>query len=156
MRDFSWGTISSSQQAQESLAGETQQDLPWGHCSPQPVSLGAAKGAVGSQPDSDFWRAPAATRMCRKRICKGDQAGAGQCLASPLLDVCWGWGENGSSYAAAQWPQSGSSRGTGRAGWDGSTSSDIWELGLSPCLLSQQLCPAPGPSQASLQGEKRH
>lgn len=31
--------------------------------------------------------------------------GAGQCLASPLLDVCWGWRENASSNAAAQWPQ---------------------------------------------------
>lgn len=67
--------------------------------------------------------------------------GAGQCLASPLLDVCWGWRENASSNAAAQWPQRGSSSDTGRARWEGSTPSDIWELGLSPCLLSHASVP---------------
>lgn len=57
---------------------------------PQPVPLGAAKGAVGSQPASDFWSAP-------EGLAAGESAvrpSWGQCLASALLDVCWGQREN--------------------------------------------------------------
>lgn len=82
--------------------------------------------------------------------------GAGQCLASALLDVSWGQRENASSIAAAQRPQSGAS-GDGRAA--------PTRARLSPCLCHSTCatapvplalhCPAPSPSQASLQGQKK-
>lgn len=102
------------------------QELPrgqWGHS--QPLISGVLRG---------FWQQLGCTGG---EFVVETKLGAGQCLASPLLDVCWGWRENASPNAAAQRPQSD----TGRAGWDGSTPSDIRELGLSPCLLSQAPVP---------------
>lgn len=77
--------------------------------------------------------------------------GAGQCLASALLDVSWGQRENASSIAAAQWPRSGVSE-DGRAA--------PTPAGLSPACATAPVplalhCPAPSPSQASLQGQKK-
>lgn len=95
----------------------------WGHS--QPLISGVLRG---------FWQQLGCTGG---EFVVETKLGAGQCLASPLLDVCWGWRENASSNAAAQGPQSD----PGRAGWDGSTSSDICELRLSPCLLSQAPVP---------------
>lgn len=151
-------------QAQESPVGETWQNLPRGHCSVLPVPLEAAEGALGhSQPlISAVLRRDWQQLRCTGGECEVQtKLGAGQCLASPLLGVCWGGRENASSGAAAQWPQNCSSSSTGRVDWEGSTSPDTQELGLSPCLLSQHLglclctCPAPAPSQAALQGETK-
>lgn len=131
-------------QAQESLAGETWQDLPRAHCSP---SLFLWELPRAQWPHSQPLISGVLQRdWQQENVQRRPSWKAGQCLASALLDVCWG-----SSKAAAQRPRSGASSGDGRAA--------PITAGLSPCLLPQHRghcpCPAPSPSQAPLQGQKK-